>query len=147
MRVRGYWPLRGDRAIDLPIPWVDWLESSGDGDGDNGDGDNGNGGRGGGRGAQGRRGAQGARGRGRGGSNNETGSRLLRSHGPVPGPSEREVFIPMNPFTNPASLQALKQTFAQQPNWRAAVMEGSTWDGNADENAAKWRKLNRIQDA
>ena len=24
-------------------------------------------------------------------------------------------------------------------------MEGTTWEGNADENAAKWRKLNRIE--
>jgi hypothetical protein len=54
------------------------------------------------------------------------------------------VFIPTNPFTNPVSLQALKQSFAKQPNWKAAIKEGTTWEGNADENAAKWRKLNRI---
>ena len=56
----------------------------------------------------------------------------------------RKVFIPTNPFTNSASLQALKQSFAKQPNWKAAIKEGTTWEGNADENAAKWRKLNRI---
>ena len=25
MRVRGYWPLRADRPIPLPIAWVDWI--------------------------------------------------------------------------------------------------------------------------
>ena len=112
MRVRGYWPHRGDRAIPSPIAWVQWLD---DGDG------------------------------GRGGSNNETGGRLLRSHGPVPGSSASgKVFIPKNPFTNPLALKGLKESFAKQPNWKAAVIEGTTWEGNADENAAKWRKLNRI---
>jgi hypothetical protein len=42
------------------------------------------------------------------------------------------------------SLQALKQSFAKQPNWKAAIKEGTTWEGSADENAAKWHKLNRI---
>ncbi len=37
------------------------------------------------------------------------------------------------------------KSFAEQPNWKAAVREGTTWEGNADENAAKWRKLNRIE--
>ncbi|KIL62950.1 hypothetical protein M378DRAFT_80363, partial [Amanita muscaria Koide BX008] len=126
MRVRGYWPLREDRAIPLPIRWVDWLTTDDDDDDDDGaggggDGDNGDG-----------------SGRGRG---------LLRSRGPVPGSSASgKVFIPSNPFINPASLKALKKSFAKQPNWKAAVMEGTTWEGNADENATKWRKLNRICD-
>jgi len=157
MRVRGYWPLREDRAIPLPIPWVDWLtddddEGGDDRDSDNrggdGDGDNGDGGGRGGRGGQVSRGRGGRGGRGRGGNrhDNETSGRLLRSHGPVPGSSASgKVFIPSNPFTNPASLKALKQSFAKQPNWKAAVMEGTTWEGNADENSAKWRKLNRIE--
>jgi hypothetical protein len=73
--------------------------------------------------------------------------RLLRSRGPVPGSSASgKVFIPTNPFANPTELQALKESFAEQPNWKAAVMEGTTWEGSADENAAKWRKLNRIDD-
>ncbi|KAK2461027.1 hypothetical protein APHAL10511_006968 [Amanita phalloides] len=155
MRVRGYWPLREDRAVPLPIAWVDWIE---DDDGDNGDG--GRRGRGRGRGhGRGRsrghgRGRGRGRGHGRGGGNNhnhgpsmnETGSgRLLRSHGPVPGSSASvKVFIPTNPFADPTTLQALKESFAEQPNWKAAVMEGATWEGSADENAAKWRKLNRI---
>jgi hypothetical protein len=54
------------------------------------------------------------------------------------------VFSPTNPFTNPATLQALKESFVEQPNWKAAIKEGTTWEGNADENTTKWRKLNRI---
>jgi len=142
MRVRGYWPHRADRAIPLPIPWVHWLD---DGHGDNGDDDNGGGGNGGN--ADGRN--HGGRGRGRGGrdgrggSNNETnGGRHLRSSGPVPiSSASRNLFIPKNPFTNPATLEGLKESFAKQRNWKASVIEGTTWEGNAD---AKWRKLNRI---
>jgi hypothetical protein len=138
MRVRGYHPLREDRAIPLPIRWVDWLttddDADDDGDGDGNDGDGGGGGRHGGQVSRGRE----RGGRGHGG-NNET------SGGPVPGSSASgKEFIPSNPFTNPASLKALKKSFAEQPNWKAAVREGTTWEGNADENAAKWRKLNRI---
>jgi hypothetical protein len=151
MRVRGYHPLREDRAIPLPIRWVDWLttdddDDDGAGGGGDGDGNNGDGGRGGRHGGQVSRGRErGGRGRGRGG-NNETSGRLLRSRGPVPGSSASgKVFIPTNPFANPASLEALKKSFAEQPNWKASVREGTTWEGNADENAAKWRKLNRIE--
>ena len=104
MRVRGFCPLREDRAINLPIERVAWLV-------DGGDGNNGDGG--------------------------------VRGRGAVPD-SSGKVFIPTNPFTNPVSLQALKESFAQQLNWKAAIKEGTTWEGNADENAAKWRKLNRI---
>ena len=162
MRVRGYHPLREDRVIPLPIRWVDWLtiddddddddgddRDSDDGAGGGGDGD-GNNGDGGGGGGGGRHGGQVGRGREQGGcgrgGNNETSGCLHRSHGPVPGSSASgKVFIPSNPFTNPASLKALKKSFAEQPNWKAAVREGTTWEGNADENAAKWRKLNRIE--
>ena len=108
MRVRGYWPLRKDRAIPLPISsvTVDWLHGRG-------------------------------RVTGRGGNNATSG---------VPDSSvSGKVFIPTDPFTNPASLKALKQSFAEQPNWKATVMENTTWEGTADENAAKWRRLNHIE--
>ena len=156
MRVRGYHPLSEDRAIPLPIRWVDWLTTDddddddgddrdgGDGAGDGGDGGDGDGNNGDG-GGGGKHGGQVSRGRG---GNNETSGRppSLCSRGPVPGSSASgKVFIPSNPFTNPASLKALKKSFAEQPNWKAAVREGITWEGNADENAAKWRKLNRIE--
>lgn len=34
----------------------------------------------------------------------------------------------------------------QQPraSWKASVMEGESWEGYADENAAKWREINHI---
>jgi hypothetical protein len=70
----------------------------------------------------------------------------LRSRDPAPSSSAPgKTFTPSNPFANPAALQTLKASFSKQPNWRAAVMEGTAWEGNADENAAKWRKLNRIE--
>ena len=130
-----------DQAVPLPITWGDWIDDD--------DGDNSNGGR---------HGGSSGRGRGHGGSlgggnghnhgpgKNETGSGChLHSHGSVPGSSASgKVFIPMNPFTDPTALQALKESFAEQPNWKAAVMEGTTWEGSADENAAKWCKLNHI---
>jgi len=37
---------------------------------------------------------------------------------------------------------SLKDSFAKQPNWKASVIEGTTWEGNAD---AKWRRLNHIE--
>ena len=153
--MRGYWPLREDRAIRYPITWVDWLTDEEDND----DGDDGVGGRRGGRG-RGRGGRErGGRGRGRGRGGRGYGERGGRGHSsnknisgrvpcrraPVSGSSPSgKVFIPTNPFANPAELEALKKSFAEQPSWRASVREGTTWEGNADENAAKWRKLNRI---
>lgn len=117
--MRG-WPQRADRAIPLPIPWVHWIDD-GDSVVDSG-----------GRGAHGGHGV-------RGGVNNETGSgRLLRSDGPVAGSSASgKVFVPTNQFADRAALQRLKESFARQPNWKAAVMEGKIWEGNADKNAAK----------
>ena len=127
-----------DRPIPLPIAWVDWI----------GDGRVGRG-----RGGRGRSRGHG-RGHGRGDGNghnhgtgeNETDSgRRLRSRGHAPGSSASgKVLIPTNPFTDPTALQALKESFAEQPNWKAAVMEGTTCEGSADENAAKWHKLNCI---
>jgi hypothetical protein len=46
-----------------------------------------------------------------------------------------------NPFANPAQLAALKESFHQQPNWKAAVVEAETWEGSAEENILKWKKL------
>ena len=153
MRVRGFWPLCEDRAIPFPIPFANWINPPAQGGGGGG-GRSGRGrGHGRGRGGRGR-----GRGRGHGTGHNQGqgnngsgpsgdtgGGHQLRSRGPVPGSSaSRNVFIPTNPFANPDALQALKDSFAKQPNWKAAVMEGTTWKGSADENAAKWRRLNHI---
>jgi hypothetical protein len=120
MRVRGFWPLCPDRAITLPIPFAAWIDSPVQGGGVG-------------------VGAGAGAGAGAGDGHH------LRSRGPVPGSSTSgKVFIPTNPFANPVALQALKDSFVKQPNWKAAVMEGTTWQGNADENAAKWRRLNHL---
>ena len=128
-RVRAHWPLSRDRAITSPILWVPWINPGR--------------GRGRGRGGNGR-----GQGRGNSGPSVDMGGHQLRSNvrsSAVPGSSaSRKVFIPTNPFTNPATLEALKDSFAKQPTWKAAVKEGTTWEGNADENAAKWRRLNHI---
>ena len=126
-----------DRPIPSRIPRVPWIEAGGGG------------GRGGSsahigrsRGNRGSRGSRGSRG-GRGGRDPD--ARHLRSRGPVTGFSASgKIFTPTNPFANPATLQALKDSFAEQLTWKAAVVEGNTWEGNADENATKWRRLNRI---
>jgi hypothetical protein len=44
------------------------------------------------------------------------------------------LFDRFNPFTNPATLEVLKDSFAKQPTEKAAVRDGITWEGNADEN-------------
>jgi hypothetical protein len=46
-----------------------------------------------------------------------------------------------NPFANPAELEALKRSFAEHPNWKAAVIEGESWEGTTEENIQKWRGL------
>ena len=133
MRVRGHWPLCEDRVLPLTTPWANWINPPGGNNRGRGHGC-----------SRGRGGGGRGNGRGRNDSNvsgpsgDTSGGRYnLRSHD-----LSGKVFIPTNPFANPAALQALKDSFAKQPNWKAAVMEGTTWEGNADENAAKWRKLN-----
>ena len=137
-RVRAHWPLSRDRAIPSPILWVPWI--------DPGRGGRGGRGRGRGRGGNGR--GQDRGNTGDSGPSVDIGGHQLHSNvrtGAVPGSSaSRRVFIPTNPFTNLATLEALKDSFAKQPTWKAAVREGTTWEGDADENAAKWRRLNHI---
>jgi hypothetical protein len=45
-----------------------------------------------------------------------------------------------NPFANVVELEALKCDFAQQPNWKASLVEGESWEGTTEENIAKWQK-------
>jgi hypothetical protein len=46
-----------------------------------------------------------------------------------------------NPFANRIELEALRRSFAEEPNWKAAVVEGETWEGTTEENVEKWREL------
>ena len=143
MRVRGFWPQNEDRATPLPITWVDWI---------NGGGSAASGDASGGRQlcSHGPVQSSSTTGGGSAASGDASGGRQLRSHGPVQSssttPQAGKTFTPTNPFSNPSELEALKKSFAEQPNWKAAVVERETWERYADENAAKWRELrvNRI---
>ncbi|KAF5386029.1 hypothetical protein D9615_002642 [Tricholomella constricta] len=53
----------------------------------------------------------------------------------------------MDPMANPAELEAIMCSARQQPNWRAAMIEGETWEGTAIENIEKYNRLNPPADA
>ena len=56
--------------------------------------------------------------------------------------SEKETTIMfVNPMTNPSELEAVMRSARQQPNWKAAVIEGESWEGTAEENVAKYRQI------
>ena len=44
----------------------------------------------------------------------------------------------MNPMINPSELEAVLHSTLQQPNWKAAVIEGESWEGTAEENIVKY---------
>ena len=46
-----------------------------------------------------------------------------------------------NPFTNPSELEAIMRSSRQQPNWKAAEMEGESWEGTAEENMEKYKRI------
>ena len=121
MRVRGHWPFREDRPIPLPIPWPKWAPCNGGDDHDDKD------------------------------DNDDD-----QNHNPDPTSKSQydisfsanvgtgqhpKTFTPTNPFSNPAELQVMKDSFAKQSNWKAAVIEGETWEGTGEENINKWQEL------
>jgi hypothetical protein len=53
-------------------------------------------------------------------------------------PTPHRTMTLSNPFSNLIELEALKHSFAEQPNWKAAVVEGESWEGTAEENIAKY---------
>jgi hypothetical protein len=129
MRVRGRWPLLRDRQIPLPIPWQSWipdpevdLSQAHHGDGED-----------------------------KGEENDSTlDINSVLSSMPAPQSSSDHPhdtnasgnFMTLtNPFANSVELDALKRSFAVQPNWKAAVIEGESWEGNAKDNTAKYRRL------
>jgi hypothetical protein len=142
VRVRGRWPLRDDRPISSPIDWQIWIHPKDHAHEDHGAND--------------------------GVDNDPAKSDNLLSNAmqvpsvtstrntnivhqhpndensiPVSAPTRRHplTFTPTNPFANPAELQAMKRSFVEQPNWKAAMVEGESWEGSAEENIAKWRGL------
>ena len=141
MRVRGVRPFADDPTIQLPISWQRWIQLNPDDDGSGDDDD--------------------ARDQVIG-----EGSSLISSMIHVPaasltpdtgqqssGPSGVSSSDPntrttlgktltfTNPFANPAELESLKRSFAQQPNWKAAQLESVSWEGTTDENIQKYRGL------
>lgn len=46
-----------------------------------------------------------------------------------------------NPFTNPPELEAIMRSSREQPNWKAAEMEGESWEGTAEENVEKYQRI------
>ncbi|KAF5383701.1 hypothetical protein D9615_003603 [Tricholomella constricta] len=160
MRVRGrypYIPEFADRPIELPPRWQPWIEKdlsrggSGDGDG-------------------GHNWASGGKDQDKDGKEDEgewSGDDdlsatillkpLTRSGGkesydvaetdyqanaatslhPIPIPSTVTF---KNPMTNTSELEGIMRHAHQQPSWKAAVIEGESWEGTAEENIAKKRR-------
>jgi len=46
-----------------------------------------------------------------------------------------------NPFEHPELLESMRRQWQQLPNWKAATIEGLTWEGTAEENAKKYADL------
>jgi len=51
-----------------------------------------------------------------------------------------------DPFKNPGQLEVLKRSFAEQPNWKASVLEDQSWEGTGAENIQKYRGLVAISE-
>ena len=118
MRVRGYWTLRENRPISLPIPWPNWDPRDG-GDDDHSDDDSDDD-------------ADHNKNPDKANYDHPVSSCTTTSFGQQP---------PTNPFSNPTELQAMKDSFSKQPHWKPAVIEGETREGTAEENVNKWRGL------
>jgi len=152
MRVRGSRPFADDPTIQLPISWQSWIQLNPDDDGNDDDDDHDH---------DHDHDADNARNQVMG-----EGSTLISSMIHVPGasltpntgqqssgpsgvsssdPNTRttlgQTLTFTNPFANPAELESLKRSFAQQPNWKAAQLESVSWEGTTDENIQKYRGL------
>jgi len=146
MRVRGRWPFRTDRPISVPIDWQGCLPAADDDD----DHHNNN------------KRPGNPDPEGNDAANRETPPSAVMRMPPLPTLDsglnthliedtlfsvnaatrrQPQTFTPTNLFANPAELRAMKHSFSQQPNWKAAVVEGETWEGSAEENIAKWGRL------
>jgi hypothetical protein len=144
MRVRGRWPLKHDRDITLPLQPQQWM-STADDDTDTGSHDY----------------AYGSD----EGYDCETTSDIANAMSDptsfagsfsqqqtqnsdcslhyLADSTPRTITI-TNPFANRTELEALRQSFTQEPNWIATVIENESWDGTAEENAAKWKGLRAL---
>ena len=158
MRVRGRWPFRTDRPITVPINWQGHFpapDDDDDGDGDGHDDHNNNN-------NNNKHPGNPDPERGNDAANHDILPSTVMRTPPLPTLDsglnrdlnednsfsvnaatrrQPQTFTPTNLFANPAELRAMKHSFSQQPNWKAAVVEGETWEGSAEENIAKWGRL------
>jgi hypothetical protein len=145
MRVRGRWPLLRERPIPTPILWQDWipdpdvsLSQAHHGDSEDEGGDKGED-------PKDNRMGEGNDFVSDNSSMRSSMSTVQGSPGHTPShydPNASSNFMTFtNPFANPVELDALKRSFAAQPNWKAAVREGESWEQSADDNTAKYRRL------
>ena len=51
-----------------------------------------------------------------------------------------------DPMANPSDFEELMRSSRQQPNWKATVIEGESWEGSAEENIAKYQRVMRDTD-
>ena len=160
MRVRGLWPYLpyyADRPITLPIQWQEWIDAPG---GDGGDGGDGRGG-----GSDGDGGAESEDDEmgsdlslttvlktGQSGCDSNIIFRqqqqlppiplLLGSHArPVTSNKNPSIITFRDPIANPSEFEAVMRSARQQPNWKAAQIEGESWEGTAEENISKYQKI------
>lgn len=165
MRVRGFWPYLpdyADRPISLPIKWQEWIvDAPGDG-GDVGDGgdtiEDGH--------EEEREDDE----RGNipslttvfkaGQPGYDSNSDILCQQQHCPSSSLLHEFhtqhltsnvVPKNekcstitfkdPIANPSELEAVIHSSRQQPNWKAAQIEGQSWEGSAEVNILKFQRI------
>jgi hypothetical protein len=65
----------------------------------------------------------------------------ISSSGPISTGSNQDYLVLSNPFQDPGMLESMRQQWQQLPNWKAAQVEGLTWEGTAEENAKKYVDL------
>ncbi|KIM42867.1 hypothetical protein M413DRAFT_124969 [Hebeloma cylindrosporum] len=69
------------------------------------------------------------------------------SEPPSPTAPNQEYLVLGNPFQDQELLESMRRQWQQLPNWRAATVEGLTWEGTAGENARKYVDLVGVQPA
>lgn len=125
MHVRGrypYIPDYADRPIGVPLKWQRWITGAPDG---------GNGGVGE---TSGDSGDESSGDSGDGGYDKEANRDLPKKKNPT-------TIVFKNLMTNPSELEGIMRYARQQPSWRAAVIEGESWDGTTEENIATYLRV------
>lgn len=134
MRTRGFHPWCADRPISHPLSPTYTLVDHGAGGGAVGFG----GGSHTGAGFGGSGGIAGPGGSGGMAGLCQSGETASPSSGP-PSTGITQQYLDLgNPFRDPGLLDSMRREWQQLPNWKAATVEGMTWEGTAEENAKKY---------